>query len=95
MLTPLDDGRVLSTCNQKNMDDERQRTRLLISEQYTLPELVDHMKHGKTVLGQSVNPYPWLEYATRPKTDTELKMERLLTSCSFKTATSCVLGRDI
>jgi import inner membrane translocase subunit TIM22 len=50
------------------------------------------MREGRTVSGESVNPYPWLGYATRPKTDTEIKMEAVMTSCSFKTITSCVLG---
>lgn len=68
--------------------------RLLISEQYTLPELVDHMRQGHTVLGTTVKPYPWLDYATRPKSDTELRMENLLTGCTFKTLTSCVLGKE-
>ena len=67
---------------------------LIISDQFTLPELVDHMRQGQTVLGSRVKPYPWLEYTTRSKSETELKMEAALTSCTFKTITSCVIGRD-
>lgn len=52
------------------------------------------MRQGHTVLGTTVKPYPWLDYATRPKSDTELRMENLLTGCTFKTLTSCVLGKE-
>lgn len=69
--------------------------RLLVSDQFTLPQLVQHMRQGQTVLGTKVKPYPWLEFATRSKNDTELRMERILTSCSFKTVTSCVLGETV
>ena len=64
----------------------------LPSDHVTLPELIYHMRHGQTVLGTSVKPYPWLQYTTRSKTDMELKVEAALTSCSFKTVTSCVIG---
>lgn len=78
---------------EKDKNDATFQTpRLLVSEQFTLPQLVEHMRHGQTVLGTTVKPYSWLDYATRPKSETELKMEAFLTSCSFKTATSCVLG---
>lgn len=87
---------VLSRVHHITMKEDRrfEAPRLLISEQYTLPELVDHMRQGHTVLGTTVKPYPWLDYATRPKSDTELRMENLLTGCTFKTLTSCVLGKE-
>lgn len=81
-------------CTTMKEDRRFEAPRLLISEQYTLPELVDHMRQGHTVLGTTVKPYPWLDYATRPKSDTELRMENLLTGCTFKTLTSCVLGKE-
>ena len=66
--------------------------RLLLSESVTLPELVDHMKSGRTILGGSVKPFPWLDYAVKPRTDMEKKVENFMTSCAFKTTASCVLG---
>ena len=75
------------------MDGSR-RESLLVSEQFTLPELIDHMKQGRTVLGTKVQPYPWLEYTGPAKTDMEVKIERYMTSCTFKTVTSCVIGKE-
>lgn len=66
--------------------------RLLISESVTLPELVEHMKRGRTILGSAVKPYPWLDYTMKPKTDMEKRVENFMTSCTFKTTASCVLG---
>ncbi len=66
----------------------------LPSDHITLPQLIHNMRQGQTVLGTSVKPYPWLEYTMRKKTDMELKMEAALTSCSFKTVTSCVIGKE-
>ena len=66
---------------------------LLLSEQISLPELIDHMRQGQTILGSHVKPYPWLDYALKPKSEMEMKIESGMTSCSFKTVTSCVIGK--
>lgn len=55
-------------------------------------DLIMYMTHGRTVLGDPIKPYPWLEYTLRSKSDMELKVEAAMTSCTFKTATSCVVG---
>ena len=73
---------------------ERKNYSLLPSDHITLPELIQHMKQGQTILGNPVKPYPWLEYTSKPKADMELKIEAAMTSCSFKTVTSCVIGEQ-
>lgn len=60
--------------------------------QLTLPEVVYHMRSGRTVVGEPVRPYKWLDYAGGQRTPMELKVARVMESCSFKSALSCVLG---
>lgn len=61
--------------------------------QFTLPEVVYHVRKGRTVVGEPVRPYKWLDYAGGQRTPMELKVARVMESCSFKSAISCVLGR--
>ena len=56
------------------------------------PQVVQHMREGRTLLGNTAKPYPWMEYTMRDRTKMEVNVERVMTSCSFKTATACVLG---
>lgn len=61
--------------------------------QLTLPEVVYHMRSGRTVVGEPVKPYKWLDYAGGQRTPMELNVARVMESCSFKSALSCVLGK--
>lgn len=57
-----------------------------------LPQVVQHMRQGRTILGSQVKPYPWLDLTMKQKTETEVNIERFMTSCAFKTTTACVIG---
>lgn len=58
----------------------------------SIEELVRHMQNGRTVAGEPVRPYKWLDFAGGERSSMELKFSRVMESCSFKSALSCVLG---
>ena len=60
--------------------------------QLTLPEVVFHMRCGRTAGGELVRPYRWLDYAGGRTTPMELKVMRVMESCTLKSGLSCVLG---
>ena len=45
------------------------------------------------MVGEPVRPYKWLDYAGGQRTPMELNVARVMESCSFKSALSCVLGK--
>lgn len=55
-------------------------------------ELVHHLRTGRTVTGEPVKPYKWLDFAGGERSTMELRVSRVMESCSFKSALSCVLG---
>lgn len=57
----------------------------------TLFDLIQNVKTGNLTSGPR-KPLPWLEYATRDKTDQERKIEKVMESCTFKALMSCVVG---
>ena len=62
--------------------------------QLTLPEVVFHMRSGHTAGGELVRPYRWLDYAGGRTTPMELKVMRVMESCTLKSGLSCVLGEQ-
>ena len=55
-------------------------------------ELVHNLRTGRTVTGEPVRPYKWLDFAGGERSPMELRVSRVMESCSFKSALSCVLG---
>ncbi|CAI8043983.1 Mitochondrial import inner membrane translocase subunit Tim22 [Geodia barretti] len=55
-------------------------------------DLVHHLQTGRTVTGEPVRPYKWLDFAGGERSPMELRVSRVMESCSFKSALSCVLG---
>ena len=60
---------------------------------FTLLQVMEHVRTGRVATGEPVKPYKWLEYASRQKTSTELNVERVMEGCTFKSVTSCVIGQ--
>ena len=58
----------------------------------SVEELVHHLRSGRTVTGEPVRPYKWLDFAGGERSPMELRVARVMESCSFKSALSCVLG---
>lgn len=58
----------------------------------SVEELVHHLRSGRTVTGERVRPYKWLDFAGGERSPMELRVARVMESCSFKSALSCVLG---
>ena len=56
-------------------------------------DMVHHLRTGRTVTGEPVRPYKWLDFAGGERSPMELRVSRVMESCSFKSALSCVLGR--
>ncbi len=57
----------------------------------TLFNLINNVRTGKLTTG-TLKPNMWLDYTVREETSQERKFKRLMESCSFKAAMSCVLG---
>ena len=57
-----------------------------------IAELVHHLQTGRTVTGEPVKPYKWLDFAGGERSTMELRVSRVMESCSFKSGLSCVLG---
>ena len=57
-----------------------------------IEELVQNLHTGRTVTGEPVRPYKWLDFAGGERSPMELRVSRVMESCSFKSALSCVLG---
>ena len=51
-----------------------------------------HLRSGRTIAGEPVRPYKWLDFAGGERSPMELRVSRVMESCSFKSALSCVLG---
>ncbi len=77
------------------MGDSNQRPEPILSgrspERITLTHVIDHIRTGQ-LIGGPVQPYKWLEYATKPKTDQELRIQNVMDSCTFKSVMSFVVG---
>ena len=58
----------------------------------SVEELVHHLHSGRTVTGEPIKPYKWLDFAGGERSPMELRVSRVMESCSFKSALSCVLG---
>ena len=68
-------------------------TRVSRSEQpLSIEEVVHHLRSGRTVAGEPVRPYKWLDFAGGERSPMELRVSRVMESCSFKASLSCVLG---
>ena len=61
----------------------------------SIQEVVYHLKSGRTVAGEPVRPYKWLDFAGGERSTMELRISRVMESCSFKSTLSCVLGVHI
>ena len=59
----------------------------------SLTQVMEHIRSGRDASGVPVRPYKWLEYTGRPKTSTELTVERVMEGCTFKSITSCIIGQ--
>lgn len=57
----------------------------------TLLNLIDNVRTGQLTTGP-LKPNKWLEYSVAEKTEQERKIERVMESCTFKAAMSCVVG---
>ncbi len=57
----------------------------------TLPHLIEHIRTGQLTRGP-VQPYKWLEYASKPKTKQELQIQNVMDGCAFKSLMSFVVG---
>lgn len=62
-----------------------------MEERVTLPQVIHHMRTGQLINGP-VQPYKWLEYATKPKTEQEIKIQYVMDGCAFKSLMSFVVG---
>lgn len=60
-------------------------------ERITLPHMIDHIRTGQLIRGP-LQPYKWLEYAAKPKTEQELQIQRVMDGCTFKSIMSFVVG---
>ena len=61
----------------------------------SVQELVHHLRSGRTVAGEQIRPYKWLDFAGGERSPMELRISRVMESCSFKSGLSCVLGMYI
>ncbi len=57
-----------------------------------VPQVVEHIRRGRVITGESVRPYRWLDYTAKPKGPQELNVERVFESCTFKSVMSLVVG---
>jgi hypothetical protein len=57
----------------------------------TLLNLIDNVRTGQLTTG-TLKPNKWLEYSVAEKNEQERKIERVMESCTFKAAMSCVVG---
>ena len=55
--------------------------------------LLERMRTGQLSSG-TLKPYSWLDLATQPKPEQQIKIERFFESCSFKSVISYVMGED-
>ena len=62
-----------------------------LDERLTLPQLIAHMRTGQLINGP-IKPYKWLEYSAKPATEQELKIQRVMDGCTFKSVMSLVIG---
>lgn len=63
----------------------------LSPQEMTMFQLLNRMRTGQLSHG-TLKPYSWLDLATQPKPEQQLKIERFFESCSFKSVISYVLG---
>ena len=57
-------------------------------------ELLTRMRTGQ-LSGGALRPYSWLDLATQPKPEQQLRIERFFESCSFKSVLSYVVGEPL
>ena len=58
----------------------------------TMLALLTRMRTGQ-LSGGALRPYSWLDLATQPKPEQQVKIERFFESCSFKSVLSYVVGK--
>ena len=63
----------------------------LSPQELTMFQLLARMRTGQLSSG-TLRPYSWLDLATQPKPEQQLKIERFFESCSFKSVLSYVVG---
>jgi hypothetical protein len=56
-------------------------------------QLLERMRTGQLSSG-TLRPYSWLDLATQPKPEQQVKIERFFESCSFKSVISYVMGMN-
>lgn len=64
------------------------------NEETTLLNLLNNVRTGQLSTGP-LKPNRWLGYSVAEKTDQERKIERVMESCTFKAAMSCVVGNGL
>lgn len=74
------------------MSESRECDTSVPSKEPTLLNLIDNVRTGQLTTGP-LKPNKWLEYSVAEKTEQERKFERVMESCTFKAAMSCVVGR--
>ena len=84
----------MNTNNAGVSEDGRVSTRTS-KQPLSIEELVHHLRSGRTVTGEPVKPYKWLDFAGGERSPMELRVSRVMESCSFKSALSCVLGMEL
>ena len=63
----------------------------LSPQDLTMFQLLERMRTGQLTSG-TLRPYSWLDLATQPKPEQQIKIERFFESCSFKSVISYVMG---
>ena len=57
-------------------------------------QVVQHMREGRTLLGGTAKPYPWMEYTMRSRTKMEIdNVERAMTSAVRSGDSHCMCTR--
>ena len=64
----------------------------LSPQELTMIQLLTRMRTGQLSNG-TLKPYSWLDLATQPKPEQQLKVERFFESCAFKSVLSYVVGK--
>ena len=65
----------------------------LSPQEQTMFQLIRRMRTGQLSSG-TLKPYGWLDLATQPKPEQQLKIEKFFESCSFKSVLSYVVGKQ-
>ena len=98
LLTELDTGYVLLLSMQgqprKDSSQGARENHGLSPQELTMIELLTRMRTGQLSSG-TLRPYSWLDLATQPKPEQQLKVEKFFESCSFKSVLSYVVGKSV